>query len=174
MDDAALADLLRATLARAVDSLVERGIHDESVAELRPARKIALFTKPPVMAPLGRAWRLGVFLLDREGGLRATGSITRVAEAGHPTGLSSSVEKRRDARLAATRGRFPPGEVVNFEVGEVRTDAAAIRSGVGPIILVDDVLRVRLPTGGTMALEAYLADRMSVMNTDWRPEGYPL
>lgn len=174
MDDAAIAQHLRAVLARTVASLVDHGIHDESVAELKPARRIALFTKPPVMAPLGRAWRLGVLLLDREGSLSATGSITRVAEAGHPTGLSESVERRREARLAATRGRFPPGEVVNYDVREIPLDAETLRAGTDLVIVVDGVLRVRLPTGGSMPLDAYLADRMSVMNTDWRPEGYPL
>lgn len=174
MDDAAITDTLRAVLGEAIAALLERDIHDESVAVLKPAKKIALFTKPPVMSPLGRAWRLGVLLLDREGGVRATGSITRVAEAGHPIGLSTSVERRRDARLAATRGRFPAGEVVNFDVGEVAVDPASVRAGSGLLVLADEVLRVRLPTGGSMPLEAYLADRMSVMNTDWRPEGYPL
>ncbi len=174
MDDAAITDRLEGVLRRAVASLVEHGIHDEAVAELKPARKIALFTKPPVMVATGRAWRLGVLLLSRDGELRATGSITRVAEAGHPTGLSSSVERRRDARLAATRGRFPPGEVVNFDIRVIALDPNALRAGTDLVVLVDDVLRVRLPTGGSMPLEAYLADRMSVMNTDWRPEGYPL
>lgn len=162
---AGLTELLKATAA----TLAERGAKDEAIGELRQPRKILLVTRAAVMEPIGRAWRLGVVLLDRDGRLYATGKITRAVVPGHPTGLSASVEQRRADRLAASRGRFAPGDVINYEVTAIPIDIAAMREGTGPIALRDGEAVVRLPTGGSVPLAAYLADRVEVMNTNWDP-----
>ena len=162
---AGLSELLRATAA----TLAAGGAKDEAIGELRPPRRILLVTRPAVMEPIGRAWRLGVLLIDREGRLYATGKITRAVVPGHPTWLSASVEQRRADRLAASRGRFASGEVINYDVTELPIDSDSLRSGSGPIALRDGEPVVRLATGGTVSLAAYLADRVEVMNTNWDP-----
>ena len=66
-----LAELLRDTVA----ALDAAGTPDEALGELRTSRfRAARFV------PTGRAWRLGVLLLDRDGTLYETGNVTRAVE----------------------------------------------------------------------------------------------
>jgi hypothetical protein len=128
-DPDAIATDLRVLLARTIERLEAMGIGDEAIATLRPARRIALIPRPAVMDGVGRAWRLGVLLLDREGRLFATGGITRAIELTHETVyMNAEALHRRDLRVAATRGGFAPGDTVNFDVAEIALDAASLES----------------------------------------------
>jgi len=125
------------------------------------------------MIPLGRAWRLGVFLLARDGTLHATGSITRAVAPGHPGYQSASAENRREHRAAAFRGPFERGEPVNFDAAVIELDAVSLRASRGPLFLRDDAPLVRWsPSAGedtAVPFGPYLEDRISLLLNP--PEG---
>lgn len=133
-DDEAVVAEIRGLLAGTVSDLDGAGARDEAVAAFQPARRVLLIERRASMRPLGRAWRLGVFLLQRDGVLRATGTITRAVEPGHPGHQAQSVERRREQRAAAYRA-FPLGETVNFDAPEIPMDAESLRSTDGPLFL---------------------------------------
>jgi hypothetical protein len=160
--------------ARALDELLRRtvteldafGARDEALARVRDPRGIGPFKTAAAMVPVGRAWRLGVLLLDREATLGATGKITRAVEPGWPTNLSLSVEERRADRLAASRGRFVTGEVVNYAYETIDRDPESLAAGSGPLSLDGD--RVLVHWGPAAAerrpIAAYLADRIELLH----------
>lgn len=177
MDDVALVRSVRALLAQTVESLEAIGAHDETIAELTRSRGFAVFRSRPRMAPLGRAWRLGVLLLDREGRLYSTGSITRAVEPGRVTNQSAAFEERRSYRTAAFRGPFSPGEVVNFDIIPIAIDADSLRAGSGPLFLDGDsdsdsdsdgvmVHWDSHPGAGFARLDRYLAERTELLTQD--------
>jgi len=156
---------LAGLLARTVDELAARDARQESLAEVKPSRRLLLVHTSASLLPAGRAWRLGVLLLGREGQVWATGSITRATEPKRAQDLSASVEARREARRAASR-KFAEGEVVNYGHQPVATDAEALRAGTAePLVLVGDVVHVRWGRGpGELReLGAYLADRADLL-----------
>ena len=162
---------LRAMLTEAIERLEVMGIADEAIAILRPARRIAFIPRPAVMDAVGRAWRLGVLLLDREGRLFATGGITRAIELTHETVyMNAEALHRRELRVAATRGGFALGDTVNFDVTEIARDAASLRAETGPLSLRGDTVMVRWVAGegdlGLTSLESYLAERTSILAGD--------
>jgi hypothetical protein len=166
-DDERITAALRAHLAAAVSQLEAAGARDEALARYEPSRKVLLFTKKPAMVPLGRVWRLGVFLLDSNGILYATGSTTRAVAPGYPGYQSLSAENRREHRAAAFRGPFARGETVNFDAAPLDLDAAALRSSRGPLFVRDDTPVVRWsPSAGDAAavpFDAYLGERVSLL-----------
>jgi hypothetical protein len=154
---AALAELVRDTAAE----LAARHARDEALATVKASRRLLLVQTSASMQPAGRAWRLGVLLLGRDGEVWATGRITRATEPKKEQGLSASVEERRDARRAASK-RFTEGEVVNFGHVRLPLDAESLRGGAAdPLLLRDGVLHVRWGRGPdeVRELRAYLADR---------------
>jgi len=160
-----LDDLLARTVAR-LDAL---GIADESLGEFRKPRR--LLPAPPSMTPTGRAWRLGVLLLDRERRLYATGEITRAIEPGRAAvNRSAEGERRRADRMAAARGPFPRGEVVNFGYLPLDLDDASLAAGSGPLRLEGDAVLVRWGDGfgelGVSPIEDYLDDRIALLSAD--------
>lgn len=101
---------LAAILEGTVRALEEAGIPDEALAILKN-RRLA----PPKLVPQGRAWRLGVLLLDRDGHLFQTGGVTRAIEPQRGVANKSpDADERREFRRAAVRGKFAEGEVVNY------------------------------------------------------------
>jgi hypothetical protein len=165
-DDRIVADIHEA-LRRAVDELASANARDEALARFVPARRVLLFTKEPVMEPVGRVWRLGVLLLDREAGLYATGSITRSIEPGRAAYQSVSAEVRRGYRAAAFRSHFEPGETVNYDASPIELDAGALRSGSGPLFIRDGAAWVRwslsAPADAATEFGQYLADRVGLL-----------
>jgi hypothetical protein len=154
---AALAELLRGTAAE----LAARHARDEALATVKASRRLLLVQTSASMQPAGRAWRLGVLLLGRDGEVWATGRITRATEPKKEQGLSASVEERRDARRAASK-KFTEGEVVNFGHVRLPLDAESLRGGAAdPLLLRDGVVHVRWGRGPdeVRELRAYLADR---------------
>jgi hypothetical protein len=166
-----IADSLHTMLATTIERLEAMGIGDEAIATLRPARRIALIPRPAVMDPLGRAWRLGVLLLDRDGRLFAVGGITRAIELTHETVyMNAQALHRRELRVAATRGGFALGDTVNFDVTEIALDAESLRAETGPLSLRGGTVMVRWVAGegnqGLATLESYLAERTSILAGD--------
>ncbi len=162
-----LREMLAATIAR----LEGMAIGDEAIATLRPARRIGFIPRPAVMDGVGRAWRLGVLLLDRDCRLFAVGGITRAIELTHETVyMNAEALHRRELRVAATRGGFALGDTVNFDVTEIALDAASLRAETGPLSLRGDTVMVRWVAGegdqGLANLESYLAERTSILAVD--------
>jgi hypothetical protein len=158
---------LQRLLAATVDQLAATASRQEAIGYLKTSKGLGLLRRPPVMVPLNRAWRLGRLLLDDDGNLFLAGKLTRAVEPGRPTNLSSSVEQRRADRLAASRGHFSPGEVINYEVTPIAVDATSLENGEGPLSLDGENVLVRWEkTGGQEAnsrLDAYIAERMSLL-----------
>lgn len=149
-------------LGRIVTDLTVRSVADEALGELRTPRFGAAR-----IVPIGRAWRLGVLLLDRDGALYATGSVTRaiVPQRG-VANKSPDAEVRREFRRAAARGRFAEGEVVNFGVARLALDAASLDAGSGPLRMLDGEVSVLWnpadPARGLRPIADYLVERAAL------------
>jgi hypothetical protein len=158
---------LRSELAAAVAALEQGGARDEALAEFVPPRRVLLVNRQAAMRPVGRAWRLGVFLLDRSGTLHAVGATTRAVPPGYPGYQSVSAEHRRDHRAAAFRGPFDEGETVNFDAHEILLDAEILRTSTGPLFLRGDAAFVRWSATATddaaIPFEKYLAERVELL-----------
>lgn len=145
---------LSALIARTIEQLDAAGVAEEWLATLKPGRRIGPITTAQRLVPVGRAWRLGELLIDREGHLYSTGSVTR---AGQPTDFaankSPAEQERREFQRAAVRGSFATGSSVNFGYQAVSPgETARVHTANG-------VLTLRLPHA-EVPLETYLADRV--------------
>lgn len=156
-----------AILARIIARLADADVKQESLGVMREQRKIAIFTTPAMMQPVGSAWRLGVVLLDADGALYSTASVTRaVAPLRGVTNQSIEAEERRDIRRAATRGPFVVGEVINFNFAAIRIDAESVLSADGELSVAEGTVLVRLGTDAVVPLERYLDDRVTLLIGD--------
>jgi hypothetical protein len=169
-DDAAAARRVRELLDLTVQRLIDSGARDEALGSLNPGRGLLGLKTNAKMVPTGRAWRLGVLLLDREGRLFATGSLTRAVVPGRVTNQSPAQELRKADRLAAARGKFEPGEVVNYRYTPIDVSAESLREGAGVLRIVDGTPLVRWDraggTPGLTALDAYLGERFDLLFAD--------
>ncbi|MEO6944000.1 MAG: hypothetical protein ABI053_04725 [Lacisediminihabitans sp.] len=158
---------LHETFAAAANELAAARAKDELLAELAQRRRLLTLVRPPVMVPLGRVWRLGVFLLGHDATVYATASLTRVTDTGRPTFQSAAVEKRRAYRVTAMRSGLPKGEAVNFDTTVIELDAAQLRASTGPLFLRGDKPFVRWSLSqsddSALALDSYLRDRVSLL-----------
>lgn len=138
---------LRAVIAEVAAMLREAGAREEALATYEDRQRKLLIMREPVLRPAGRVWRLGVLLLDADGGLHATGSIVRATEPGRTQYVSVSAETRRAYRAAAERGHFRDGETVNFDAEPVALDVGSLReaaeTGRGPLFLREGRVLVR-------------------------------
>ena len=164
MDHSQLGGMLAATVAE----LERVGAADEALGVLQEGRGIGRLRGQPKLVPVGRAWRLGVVLLDRSGALFATGEITRAIEPQVAvTNRSAAAELKREYRRAAVRGPFPAGETINHEFAPIDLGESALGTGSGPLSLGDDgTVLVRLPSGSRVPLDTYLADRVALFSLD--------
>ncbi|MFF1632452.1 hypothetical protein [Leifsonia sp. NPDC058248] len=171
-DETAVAGI-RELLATAVTRLETAGARDEALATFIPRHRRMLVTREAVLQPAGRVWRLGVLLLDREGALRATGSITRATEPGRPAYQSRSAETRRAYRAAAQRGHFAPGETVNYDAEPIELTVASLRAARGPLFVRNGRALVRWsPTtadANAVDFRGYLTERVGLLTDP--PEG---
>lgn len=161
------AEAVRAALLAAATRLREAGTPDEAVADhVRPARVLGIARRPRLV-PLGRVWRLGVLLLEADGAVRATGSVTRAVPPGHPGHVAVSTEARREVRAAAFRGPFEPGSTVHYDAPRLELTTEALREGAGPLLLRGDrpLVRWSISAGDDAAwdLDAYLAERVDLL-----------
>lgn len=166
-DDERIVLEIRSLLDRAVERLSSAEARTEELAEYVPEHRVLLVPRPAVLRSLGRVWRLGVFLLGVDGALWETGQTTRALEPGRPGYQSQSAEQRRAYRAAASRGKFPHGETVNFDAEPVELSVAALRASSGRLFLDGDRPRVRWNTAATDAdavdLASYLDDRVELL-----------
>lgn len=164
---------IREMFADAAGELESAAAKDELLAQLIERSRLLGLTRPPVLSPIGRVWRLGVFLLGRDRTVYATGSITRVTDTGRPTDQSPSVEERRAYRVMAVRSGLPKGQTVNFNATPIELDAAQLRTTSGPLFLRGDEPFVRWSHShaddSAPRLDSYLRDRVSLLTNP--PEG---
>jgi hypothetical protein len=156
-------------LARAVAGLESAGVHDEALAAWKHSRGVFGIGASDSLVPAGRAWRLGVLLLDRGGFLYSTGQVTRAVQPGRAAvNRSAAGEERRAIRAIAARGDFTRGEVINHGWEPIALDDASLAAGSGPLSIQDGVVMVRFDPGdlGVAPLERYLADRVSILLGD--------
>jgi len=163
-DASSAAARLDALLQAAVARLSAAGARTEALGAVREPRGLGPFKSAAAIVPVGEAWRLGVLLVGTDGGLAAVGRITRATETGRPQNLSAGVEQRRAERVAATRGRFTAGTVVNFEFAEVSRDPADWTLA-DPLELDGDRIVVRWGAfrSESRELAAYLDDRIALL-----------
>jgi hypothetical protein len=153
-------------LSSTVEHLDAISARDEALAVRKASRGFAVIRTPESMTPVGRAWRLGVLLLARDGSVGAAGKITRAVKPGWAQNLSASVEERRSDRMAASRGKFAEGEVVNYDFTPLALDAASLERGSGPLLFRDGVMLVRWSPTGYRPLEPYVTDRIEMLLAD--------
>jgi hypothetical protein len=146
-------------LAATVAELQRLDAPDEALGTLRLGRGIGSLRTAPMLIPAGRAWRLGVLLLDVTGGLYATGEVTRAIEPLIAvTNRSAEAERKRELRRMAARGPFAPGETVNVDYLPL-----SLENPEEPLSRAGDELLVRLPSGSRVPLERYLDDRVAIV-----------
>jgi hypothetical protein len=166
-DDDAITRRLHESLADVVRSLQASGARTEALASFEARRAILGIRRSPVMVPLGRVWRLGVLLLDAQGGLHEVGAVTRAVDPGRVTNQSLRAEERRDYRRAAFAGKFEPGDTVNFDTTPVRLNPESLHTDSGPLRLRGDTILVRWnkQPGDTALAELvpYLIDRAALL-----------
>ncbi len=174
MNDSGQARLeIDVALAAAVASLSAADATSEALARYEPRRRQALlFTRDARLVPVGRVWRLGVFLLSADGSLYATGHTTRAVNPRHPGYQSVSAEERRDYRATAFRGPFESGETVNFDAellvpavsSESDRDGWAARE---PLVVRDGHALVRwsaaAPDDALRTFGSYLTERVDLL-----------
>ena len=165
-DEDAIGDI-RASVQDAVRALSESGARQEALAEYEGARRRFLIPREPVLRRVGAVWRIGVFLLDDEGRLRATSTLVRATPPWRAQYQSQSAEERRALRAAAQRGRFHDGETVNFDAPLIPLDATVLRDARGPLFLRDGRALVRWSAAASDAdardFDAYLAERVDLL-----------
>jgi len=155
-----LSELLRSTAER----LRTTGARDEALGEYRKRRGLMGLGGGVALVPAGRAWRLGVLLLTPDARLFAVGSTTRAVPPRHPNNQSLSGEERRAHRAAAYEGKFPEGEVVNFDFTPLAVDAAALHRGDGPLGVAHGVVVVEWARGQRrVPLAGYLTERAGLL-----------
>jgi hypothetical protein len=161
------ADALPDRLGSLVAELVAARAKDETLGEFLPARGFGPFATAEKFRVVGRAWRRGVLLVDRDGRLYATGEITRAIEPGRAAvNRSPDGERRRALRLAAARSGLARGEVVNFGYLLIDTSADALERGFEssrPLSVRDGSVVVELETGSVADLDGYLAERRALL-----------
>ncbi|GAB3043966.1 hypothetical protein GCM10027052_27700 [Parafrigoribacterium mesophilum] len=162
---------VRELLAGTIGELNARGIHDEALGVMRPAHRILGLTRPAVIVRAGRAWRLGVLLIDRECRLYATGRVTRAVTPKRGVADHSLIaDARREEQRAAVRGSFGEGEVVNFGYSPIPFDESSLLAGTGPLSMEGTTVTVRWDTSsggrGSAPLKAYIAERISLLTLD--------
>jgi hypothetical protein len=156
-------------LARTVAQLEAAGVHDEALAAWKHSKGVFGIGASDSLVPAGRAWRLGVLLLDRSGFLYSTGEVTRAVQPGRAAvNRSAAGEERRAIRAIAARGDFARGEVINHGWQPIAIDEASLAAGSGPLSVRDGVVMVRFDPGdlGVAPLERYLADRVGILLGD--------
>ncbi len=130
-----------AMLAGLVSRLAAAGARDEALAALVPEGRVLGIPRPARLRPLGRAWRLGDYLLTSTGELLRTGRVIRVAGIDRRRSVvAAAITEHHELARAARRGGYPEGETVNFDTRSL--DQAAV---------------------DLAALEPYLAERAELL-----------
>lgn len=138
-----------------------RGVPQEALGELRPARRTFGITRAPRIVAVGHAWHLGVLLLTDEG-VAATGDIVRAREEVRRGYTAESQRRRAELAGAARRGGFEEGQVVHL--GWRPLDLDEVDAASSPLALSDEgIVSVRWSTAGLLVpLERYLQERIEL------------
>ena len=169
-------------IAAAVDQLRTANAPTQALAESVPeGRRLWVVRRPATMRPLGRVWRLGVFLLAAEDpaglvagpALLTAGPVTTARERGRLGYQSRSLEERRDVQAAAFRGGYPPGEPVTFGAEPIDLAACAAACAAGSDLDAGSLLvrsgvplarwRADADAGSCPPLDRYLAERIELL-----------
>jgi hypothetical protein len=155
-------------LADRLESLVRdlraAGAPDEALGEFLPSRGFGPFATAEKFRQLGRAWRLGVLLVDAQAHLFVTGELTRAIEPGRAAvNRSAEGERRRSLRAAAARSGFARGEVVNYGFTRIDTRADAVTASSEPLSVADGAVLVQLEPGAHADLDRYLTERYELL-----------
>ena len=166
--DAAGAAIARARtlVAEAVAALRDAGARRETLAELAPERRVLGIPRPARMTPIGRVWRLGVLLLDEEGGVWDTGRVVRAERPARTSITAESVAEQRALRAAAVKGGIAEGETVAFDATPIDLDALGRDGASGPLVVRGSEVLVRWSHAQPDALtplDAYLRDRVDLL-----------
>ena len=141
---------LDAILQRAVARL--ETVQDDALGNVKTSR----FTAPKIV-PVGRAWRLGSVLLDRDGQLYRAGRTTRAVEPKQfLANKSNEAAQRREEQLAAVRGKVPAGDTVHFDYEPLAPE------------LVDGVWMIAwsATVPSLVPLEGFLDERIRLLTSD--------
>jgi hypothetical protein len=136
-----------------------------------PERRVLGIARAPRMRPIGRVWRLGVLLLDADGGVLGTGQVVRAERPARRSITAEAVAEQRALRAAAVKGGIAEGETVNFGAHRVDFDELAGTGASGPLVLSDEYgaggkVLVRWSPAQPDALidlASYLADRVELL-----------
>lgn len=166
-DDLAAFGEIRSVLSWVVTQLVRFEPPLEQLGDFVPSSAFMGFTRRAKMLNLGEVWRLGIFLIDREGALLRTGESTRVAETSHIAHMSSYRAERHQLMDAAFRGGFPAGSVVNFNTRPVLLDLDYLAKPGSPLFTRGPHAYVRWRTGASddeaMLFSDYMAERLELL-----------
>lgn len=156
----------RRLVADAVAVLAAAGARQETLAVLVPERRVLGIPRAARMTPTGRVWRIGVLLLDEDGGAWDTGRVVRAERAARRSITAESVADQRALRAAAVKGGIPEGETVAFDASPIDFDALARDGAYGPLVVRDGEVLVRWnPTSpdALAPLARYLAERVELL-----------
>ncbi|GAA5212606.1 glutaminase [Microbacterium kyungheense] len=138
--------------------LAEAGAPREALGELVAPRRILGLARAPRIERRGSAWHLGALLLTDDAVL-ATGEIVRARQEARRGYTAESQRQRSELAAAARRGGFAEGETVHLGWRVLQPDAPD-----APLALQDGIPSIRWSAaGGLMPLDAYLAERVSLL-----------
>lgn len=132
-DNLAAFSEIRAVLGWALTQLTTFEPPVEQLGDYVPASTFLGFPRRAKLIDRGVVWRLGIFLMNKEGVLYRAGDNTRVVETAHIQHVSAYRTERHELMDAAFRGGFPVGSVVNFNATEVLLDGEHLASSGAPI-----------------------------------------
>ena len=124
--------------ARAVFSWV----YEQLVTSNLPLEQLGEYIAPSLVlglprrgrfVKLGEVWRLGVFLVGKEGTLFRAGETVRSESVPLTSHNSAYKAERSEYAHAAFRAGYKPGTVVNFGASRITIDVESFASGTGPL-----------------------------------------
>jgi hypothetical protein len=127
-DDLAAFREIRAVITWVLNQLVTFHPPLEQLADFIPASTLLGFPRRAKLVHTGEVWRLGIFLITRDGILLRAGDNTRVVETAHIPHVSTYRTQRHVLMDAAFRGGFPAGSVVNFNASPLPLDASSLNA----------------------------------------------
>ncbi|MCF8546620.1 MAG: hypothetical protein K9G02_01715 [Microbacteriaceae bacterium] len=119
-------------------------IHEQLVASNLPLEQLGEYIAPSLVLGLprrgrfvkiGEVWRLGVFLVGKEGTLFRAGETVRSESVQIASHNSAYKAERSEYAYAAFRAGYKPGTVVNFGASRINIDVESFASGTGPLFV---------------------------------------
>jgi len=139
----------------------------EQLGEYVPSSSFLGFTRRAKIRNLGEVWRLGIFLMNRDGLFLRAGESTRVVETSHVAHVSAYRAERHQLMDAAFRGGFPAGSVVNFNTRPVLLDVDYLAAPGSSLFTRGPHTFVRWRTGSSddeaMLFSVYMAERLALL-----------